>query len=402
MAATVFLISNINLFFSDSLSITQLATLKEMVLVTGIGAAVLIAFNPIAALLQAMEQFVFLRSLDIFSTILSTFITVILLNHGYGVLMVVSVMTVAIVLQVLLRIIYLSFPLRVSVRYRLPNKAELNRVFKYALPIFVSIIVETVFWKLDNLLIASILGAAPVAIYAIGVTFNKYFMSFATAISRIMTPEIVRQVDSGSNPTDLTKMMIRISRWQALILLPILSGLIVFGQRFLSQWLGSGFELSYYVMLAVICPYALELIGNARNIVLQVKGLYWHKSIISASMAIINIPLTIWFIHMWGVFGAALSTGIAIFIGYVFIAVLLEIRVGIKAQTYLSETMRGVLPVCVILTALGHYLQNFLPLNWFGLILGVAIFCVAYTLMVRFFAINHEELSRLKKVFRFI
>src|SRR5690606_12623629 len=132
-----------------------------------------------------------------------------------------------------------------------------------------------------------------IAVYSIGITFNKYFMSFSTAVSRVLTPEIIRRVDAGADPAHLTDLMVRISRVQAYLLLLTLGGLIVFGQRFLALWLGSEFALSYWIMLSVLVPYTIELTGNARNIILQVKGLYWHKSAITLSLAALNIPLTI-------------------------------------------------------------------------------------------------------------
>ena len=83
-------------------------------------------------------------------------------------------------------------------------------------------LVEQIFWKLDSILIGARLGAAMVAVYAIGVMFNKYFMAFATAISRVMMPDLVRRIDAGSDAAALTARLVEISRWQALVLMLVL------------------------------------------------------------------------------------------------------------------------------------------------------------------------------------
>ncbi len=199
----------------------QLRILSKMILITGCGAAVLVALNPVGALLSATESFVFLRSMEIAATVFSTLVMVVVLIRGGDAVSVVTVATLATVLQAVMRLGYTIFVLGARVRLSLPELAVLKRVGGYAAPIFVVMIAEVLFWRLDSVLIGAMLGAAPIAIYSIGVTFNKYFMSFATALSRVMTPEIIRQVDQGADARSLTDLMIRVSRIQAMFLLLI-------------------------------------------------------------------------------------------------------------------------------------------------------------------------------------
>ncbi|MBL4680830.1 MAG: oligosaccharide flippase family protein [Pseudomonadales bacterium] len=384
--------------FGRSLALDQIVVLETMILITGVGAAVLVAFNPLSALLSATERFVFLRSLEIGASVISALVTVVLLKIGYGMVMVVSVMTASMIVQVVVRLAYTLTRMRVRVRFQLPSIPELHVVTGYAAPIFLSMIAEAIFWKLDNILIGALIGTAPVAIYAIGVTFNKYLMSFSTAISRIMTPEIIRQVDAGADAVMLTGLMVRISRVQALALSLILGGLIVFGQRFLTLWLGPDFALSYYVMLAVLCPYTLELMGNARNIILQVKGLYWHKSMITFAMAAINIPLTIVLLNTFGVIGAAASTGIMVLVNYFLIAILLKRRVGLEMGLYWRETSRGILPIIAALVFAGLLGERFLPGGWLAFIGGVLVFTIVYILAMTKFAASAYERALLRQL----
>jgi len=369
----------------------QIEMLREMILVTGAGAAVLVALNPVGALLSATESFVFLRSMEIAATILSTLVMVVILRAGGGAVDVVAVAAASTAAQALLRLGYAAFVLRAKVSFGLPEYAILKRVAGYAAPIFVVMVAEVLFWKLDSILIGAILGAAPIAVYAIGVTFNKYFMSFATALSRVMTPEIIRQVDEGADSETLTDLMVRISRIQAMFLLLILSGLIIFGQRFLVLWLGADFLPAYWVMLAILVPYTFELTGNARNIILQVKGLYWQRSGITLAMAVLNIPLTLILMQTIGVLGAAISTGVAILFGYFLITLLLKLRVGMEMGRYWLQTARGIVPLAAGLTVLGLWIEGFLPDGWSVLLLGASVYALIFGLATYFLAASAEE-----------
>ncbi len=378
----------------------QLRILSKMILITGCGAAVLVALNPVGALLSATESFVFLRSMEIAATVFSTLVMVVVLIRGGDAVSVVTVATLATVLQAVMRLGYTIFVLGARVRLSLPELAVLKRVGGYAAPIFVVMIAEVLFWRLDSVLIGAMLGAAPIAIYSIGVTFNKYFMSFATALSRVMTPEIIRQVDQGADARSLTDLMIRVSRIQAMFLLLILSGLIVFGQRFLVLWLGPDFAPSYWIMLAVLVPYTFELTGNARNIILQVKGLYWQKSAITLAMAALNIPLTIFLLQVMGVLGAALSTGIAIMLGYVLIALLLKIKVGMEIGRYWIKAGQGILPIAALLTGLGLWVESFLPSGWMPLIAGGLVYTLLFCVSVYWLGVNTEERAFIARFLR--
>lgn len=377
--------------FAQTMSPEQIDELRDMIKVMALGAAVLIGFNPVSALAYAHERHFFMQLADTAILIASTLITIILLLQGYGAFSVVAVTAFGKIVKALTCIVYVRISIGARVRFERPEAAELKRILRYAAPIFVSVLAGALFWRLDNVLIGAMLGAAPIAIYAIGVTFNKYFMSFATALSRVMTPEIIRQVEQGADANKLTDMMIQISRIQAIFLLLILSGLIVFGQRFLILWLGPQFAPAYWIMLAILTPFTFELTGNARNIILQVKGLYWYKSAITFVMAALNVPLTLILLRTMGVLGAAVSTGIAILVGYFLIALLLKVKVGIEMGRYFIQTVRGIVPLAVVLTVTGLLTEPFLPQGWLPLIAGAATYAGIFGLVVYFFGANQEE-----------
>ena len=377
--------------FAATMSGEEIRLLASMIQAMSVGAAVLIGLNPVSALIYAHERFVFMRSVEMLITLGNTAAMVLVLMQGHGPLAVAIITASGKVVQALLSLGYAVVVLKLRPRISRPDWLELKGVAAYGAPIFASVIVGQAFWKLDNILIGAILGAAPVAVYAIGVTFNKYFMSFGTAISRIVAPDVIRRIDAGADAETLTDLMIRISRIQALALLLILGGLIVFGQRFLTLWIGPEYAISYFVMLAVLCPFALELTGNARNLILQVKGLYWHKSTITAVMAALNIPLTIGLLNLWGVVGGAISTGLAVLAGYVMIAVLLRYRVGLSMWRYWRETARGILPVFVAMVIAGLLLERLLPAGWIGLLLGAAVFTGVYAVAMGLLAMNGYE-----------
>lgn len=87
----------------------------------------------------------------------------------------------------------------------------------YGAPIFAAAMMGPLFHKMNHILIGSMVGAAAVSIYAIGVMFNKYVMSLTIVITRVFTPDIIRKIDSGISSAEILSLLVRISRIQALL-----------------------------------------------------------------------------------------------------------------------------------------------------------------------------------------
>lgn len=367
------------LLFGKTVAPDALRTLQLMLAPLAISAAVVVAGNPLNATLVAHERFVFLRLLEMTVTVLMTGANVAALLLGGGVLAVVVVSSFGVICTVLAKWLKVHTALGLQLVPRRVKKAQVGEMSSYAAPIFVSMLVEQIFWKLDNILVGARLGAAAVAIYAIGVMFNKYFMSFATAISRVMMPDLVRRIDADSDTSALLQRLVDVSRWQAMVVMLVLSGLLLFGQHFIRTWMGPGFELSYWVLVCTLGPYAFELIGNVRNVVLQVKGLYWWRAGIFLAAALLNIPATLLAIRYWGIVGAAACTGGGIFAAYMGVAWVLSHKADIPVFAYFRGVWRGIAPALLLALAVGVGIQAWLAsTGWLALAIKVGVYSLAY------------------------
>ncbi|MBC5784868.1 oligosaccharide flippase family protein [Ramlibacter sp. USB13] len=384
--------------FSAKVSPQELDLLKVMFAIAAGTTAFTVAFNPVGALISARERFVFLRLLEMAVTVASTLIVLILLRRGMGALMAVAVSYGALLTAVLIKFLYAQFVLKEKIRYAWFSRDAIAPVLRYAAPIFVAMLVEQIYWRLDNILIGAFLGTSAVAMYAIGVMFNKYFMSFATAISRVMVPELIRRVDAGAHASELTELLVRVARTQATVLMLILTGLVIFGDEFIVLWLGPEYSHSYYVMLLALCPYALELMGNLRNILLQVKGLYWYRVSVFAAMALINIPLTIVLLNVYGVVGAAAATGICILLGHFLILLILQRQTGVRMLDYYEGLCRGLALAIAACFLLGWLLDSVLPGGWSGLIAKGSAYTILYMAVLWQYGMQPGERESLRAV----
>lgn len=386
--------------FAQGLSADKILVLEQMFKIVGVGAAIMIASNPFSSLIYAEERFVFLRALEIVTSLLSIVVIWLLLISDYGLVEIAWSMCAFKVVTALLRLGYVALVLEYRVKLRLPEWLELKRILLYGAPIFVVAMVEQLFHRIDHVLIGSMVGAAAVSIYAIGVMFNKYIMSLTIVITRVLTPDIIRRIDSGISADKILQLMVRISRIQALFIYLVIGGVVVFGQQFLTLWLNDDFAQSYYVLLLVLLPFSLELIGNSRNIVLQVKEIYWYRSMTIVIMAIVNIVITLVLLPYYGVVGAAIGTGLALLVGYIILGSMLQLKVGVSFARYLAAVYGATLPANIVLVAIALWVIDKFTLNWLSFATAVVVYTIIYVLMTYSMLLNSEERQLIKRFIR--
>lgn len=386
--------------FGNSLTPDELVLLKHMFLVVLAGGAVTILLNPFSGVLTAYERFVLSRGLDVVLQVGTALAVVAVLLMGFKAVAVVAVMTIATLAVAVFKATYAMTRLGVGVRFTALPAGFLKEIAAYAGPIFTVVVVELIYWRLNNIIVGSMIGAAAVAVYAIAVSFQKHFMRLVTAISRVMYPRIIDRIEAGASGAELTDLLVRISRVQAIVLLPVLIGMIVFGREFLNLWLGPDFEAAYPVMLMTLIPYAFELVGNVRNMVLQVKGLYWIRALMVLAISLLNVVVAIALIPRFGIYGAAIGTGLGIAVGFVAVTALLQLRAGIDTLRMLRETARGLL-IATVAAALVGVLLNLAPLaGWPGLVAKGAIFGLVYAAALWAVGLNSREREDIRGVLR--
>ena len=98
--------------------------------------------------------------------------------------------------------------------------------------------------------------------------------------------------------------------------------------------------------------------------------------------------------------GAAISTGIAVMVGYVLIALLLKFRVGMEIGRYWLATARGILPLAAVVTALGLWAERYLPGGWNALMLGGLVHFTVFGVALYLLAASVDERAFIDQVLR--
>lgn len=358
-----------------------------------------------SASILAHEKFIFRKILDLSVTILQP-ISVLCLIKEYP-----SASTIVII-QLLLNIIslficmyYSKNRLKVKVKYHYKDINLVKGIFSLSSSVLLISIADQIFWKTDQIILGNMYGTGIVAEYAIGSQFNSLFISTGVVITSVIVPMITRINQSKNSSIELSHNFSKIGRYQAYLVLLMLTGVILFGKEFIMIIAGPDFLSAYKVALLLMVPYSIDLIQSSGNVILLVKNKNWYKAVILFTASIVNIGLTYVLAKKYGMYGAALATTISIIASSWIMMNIIYYRV-IKLD--ITMFWKSILPIIIfslICVGIGYMIKNINFTNiYIQFIVHGFLYVIVYTLIMFFFVMNtdekrilYESIDKLKK-----
>lgn len=383
--------SNVNLYFGKSLSFEQLEKMSILVKVMSISTAISFVSNVFSAVIISYERFIFRKLLDLVIGTLPLFVRIVVLYLGGLSVSLTIVGMVFEIVMLLSNMWYCQVKLQILPDFSHVSKVEIKEVFMFSIFVFLSEIVNILYWATDKILLGALLGTASVAVYNLAGTFNSIMQSMTTSIAGFFTPKIVKLSEIEHNEIAVNEIFIRIGRIQAYIVFLILSGFIVFGKSFIILWVGKLYEDSFYIALLTMIPIAIPIIQSIGYQILLARNLHKFRSIVYAIIAIINVVATYFVIPEGGAIGAAFVSSLAYVIGPgVILNLYYKFRVKLSVGKFWTEIFKILLPNIILCTVSKIVVRTVVFDNYIQLFLGIIIYTFAYC-GINFFSMNEYE-----------
>lgn len=301
--------------FINSLTNSELVTAKKIYIIILITVVITILTTVFNSVITANERFVFLKIVSIVQTLMRPIVVLAVLSLEASALNVVLVQAFINIFGVALRIYYSFNKLKVKIKFHHWDTRLLKEMLNYSFFVFITALMDQIFWRSDQVILGIFVGTASVAIYSIGSQLVSYYMTLSTAMSGVFLPNITKKVTLNVSNFELTNTFIKVGRLQYILLGAVLSGFMLYGKEFISIWVGKSFSEAYYITLIIMVPFTIDLIQNIGLTILQAKNMYSFRAIVFFGMSILNVIFSIPLALNFGGIGTAVATGISYFIG---------------------------------------------------------------------------------------
>lgn len=398
---------NVDTLFGNTMTAVELDRARIMMLLLVANLAFTFPMSIWGSIIQAYEDFVFQKSLNIFRIILNTAVMICLLHFGYKAVAMVVVQTIFNVLTLVVNFIYCRRKLNIHIYFRFKHFhwGFLKEVAIYSFWIFLNAIMDRVYWSTGQFVLGAMVGTVAVAVFAIAIQLEGMYMQFSTAISSVFLPKVTAMVATNRSRKEISDLFIRTGRIQYIVLAYILSGFIIFGRQFIELWAGAGYSDAYIISLLFFIPLTVPLIQNLGITILQARNEMKFRSVLYIIIALVSLAMQIMLTRFFGGIGCAMGVSGALVVGQILIMnVYYRRRQDLDIKTFWKEISKmSIIPIVLIFSSM-LVIRHFFALDsWGKLILGIAAFSLVYIPLFFRFSMTDEErnlfISMFHKIF---
>ena len=398
---------NVDTLFGNTMTAVELGRARIMMLLLVANLAFTFPMSIWGSIIQAYEDFVFQKSLNIIRIILNTAVMICLLHFGYKAVSMVVVQTIFNVLTLVVNFIYCRRKLNIHIYFRFKHFhwGFLKEVAIYSFWIFLNAIMDRVYWSTGQFVLGAMVGTAAVAVFAIAIQLEGMYMQFSTAISSVFLPKVTAMVATNRSRKEISDLFIRTGRIQYIVLAYILSGFIIFGRQFIELWAGAGYTDAYIISLLFFIPLTVPLIQNLGITILQARNEMKFRSVLYIIIALVSLAMQIVLTSHFGGIGCAMGVSGALVVGQILIMnVYYRRRQDLDIKTFWKEISKmSIIPIVLIFSSM-LVIRHFFALDsWGKLILGIAAFSLVYIPLFFRFSMTDEErdlfISMFHKIF---
>lgn len=391
---------NIDWLFESKMTNGDLNQAKVMIILLILNLALTFPLSIFGSIITAYQDFIFQRVLNIIRLLLSTGVIIVLLYLGYKAVAMVVVQTFFNISILLINCVYCFRKLKIKVVFSNFNLGLLKEIVTYSFWIFLSQIIDRVYWGTGQFVLGSLIGTTAVAVFSVAILLQQMYMTFSNSISNVLLPKLTMLTNKEGTEQEVSKLFIKAGRIQSLIMAFILSGFIVFGKVFISFWAGSDYNESYYITLIFFIALFIPTVQTTGYVILQARNRMKFRSLVYLGISVISLVMQVVLTKSFGVIGCACAIGGALLLGQGLIMnIYYSRKQSIEIGIFWKEISHILIVPLVlsIIFSLANSNNIFSNEHWF--IVGIIIYSLSYMILSYYIVLNQYEKGLLFNIF---
>lgn len=385
--------------YSHTLSVDELSYARKIFVFITVYLIISFYIQTLNGIVLAFEQYSYAPIQNIVRTVLRTVaLTMLITCYQYSILIAIIDMFLSFLIFVF-SLFYCKKRYRISFSFKKFDFMILKSVMPLCIAICLQAIVNQANNNVDKFVIGIMVSPEAVTLYSISLYIFSIFSSLTTTPISLYAPQLAKDMSKGISRDDLTKKLITPCRMIAMIGGTVLFGFIAAGRQFIDIMYGNEYNSAWVIAIILMAPMFINMTNGVIVNVLDVLNKRMIRSVILIITTSANILLTIIFIGIWGIIGAAIATAICTVIGQVIIMnIYYSRKIKIKVMYIFFNAYKGILPfqilgaVCSVIT--GYFISNVYISFLVCGVVYVLVFLIGYL----FLGANESEKLKLKKI----
>lgn len=389
---------NLHWILGSGLTSEEYDLAKILFIIMSFNMAILMPKTVFATLVMAQERFIFIKGLEVVRSLSVPCITLPILYYGFGSVGMGLVVLAVTFVDLVCNIWYCFHRLACPFSFRQLPLHLLPGMATFSFFIFLQGLMDQLNWHLGKLLLANFADSAAIAVYTIGLQIDLLFITFSTAFSGVVMPQIYALVQAKEKK-GLSALWIQVGRYQFYVICFIWLGFLLYGQPFIHLWAGDGYEDAYIVALLLMTPIVIHLSQGTAQEILRAYNRHGQYVIVHFLFAVVGFVLCIPLTKSYGVLGVAVGTSITSFL----VTMIYDNWYYAKAAHLdVMSFFRGMLkfmPAVFLCAFAGVGINEMIFMDsWRDFLRVGALYTVSYGVIMYFIGMNEHEKKLVKKV----
>lgn len=396
----LFLYTKLDFFFGRSLKIHEFEILKMMFIILIFNLTFTLPMNLFAGIITAYEKFTFPKVINLIKIIIRLLLIILLVQFKFSIIYIVVIDTLLNVTYMTILFLYTRIILKIKIKKTELSIKKMKEIISYSFLIFISVLVDQLYWKIGHFLLGSLSSASNVAIYAVSMMVVQLYITFSTVFSGMLLPKITFMVTKKSKPEELLNLMIKVGRIQLIILSFILMAYGLFGKEIIAIWIGSGFNQAWEISLVIMVVLTVVLIQSTGILILQAKNLHGFRAFVYLGIAIVNTCISYILAPLYGIYGVAFGTLSSLVIGNLIIMnIYYYKKIELDIFIFFKSSFKGILISSFLVFGFNFFLGMIFEGSYILLFIKVFVYIITFSLVYYFKGLNISEKKLLKLEF---
>ena len=373
------------------LTVSELSRFKTVYLLATSYCIISFPFIPLNGVLTSYEQFIQLKSCDLFCRVFIVICMSICLLLGYGLFAVVIVNSLSGLITIGLKLFVVRKNTSLVVNYRFWDVEHLKEIGSFILWTTIVALSARVIFNLAPSVLGVFSNSSAIATMGVVITLEGFVYMFANAINGMFLPRVSRLLEQNDSER-IQDLMAKVGRIQLFIIGFIYVFLLSLGKLFINVWMGTDYGQVYPCILIVVFPSLFHLPQEIGQTCIIAANKVKYQSYVYIIMGIVNVALSIPFTIMWGVWGMCFSICVAFLVRVLGLNYIYHKYLNIDLWRFYKQVYLQLIPFFLVIIIISILINMLIPLEgWGGLFAKSFLIAIAFSFLGWLIAMNEYE-----------
>lgn len=382
----------------------EISVFKNVFIIVAFFLVTCFPVNICNGILNAYEEFIWLRSADLINKLGTVVTTVIVLLMDGGIYGLVFVNGLFNLITFVLKIYLVKKLTPVKIHFEKFSLSTYGELVSFSFWVTIQTIFQQFIFNVVPSILAMVLNTASITLYGFANVIEGYVYNISSAINGMFMPRISRLVVDSDDASNTINLMIKVGRITLSITSLLIIGLVTLGKEFVNVWVGSRYSNLYYCILFLSIPYVISSTQIIAENSLVALNKVKFSSIIKIVVGVANVIGVYCIAPKYGVIGVCAVTGGAFIINIILSNVVYKFVLKLDILSFFCKC-HGKMLLGIALSFLAAYVIKLLipapaeinKLFQWGLFAAKAIvITLAYFVIMWIFAWNADEKKLIK------